>query len=112
MVVRVLADQTIPRMAAFVEFVSDEGGRLETAEATMLSREKFDPVRVGHCEEVVRLTNVMLLHVERVLHEASNFWRKAWSLGESSSCYQRERLKNQGFVAQADRPLKEQVDRR
>ena len=81
MVVRVLADQTILRMAAFVKFVSDEGGRLETAEATMLSREKFDPVRVGHCEEVVTLTNVMLLHVERVCTKHLIFGIKRGALG-------------------------------
>ena len=96
MVVRVLADQTIPRMTALVEFVSDEGGRQETAEATMLSREKFDPVRVGHCEEVVTLTNAMLFHVERMLYEASDSWRKAWSLGDLPG-HRRVGLKDSNF---------------
>ena len=83
-------------MTALVEFVSDEGGRQETAEATMLFREKLDPVRVGHCEEVVTLTNVMLFHVERMLYEASDSWRKAWSLGDLPG-HRRVGLKDSNF---------------
>ena len=65
--IRTLAHQAIPWMWAFVELVSDEGGRLEAAEAAMLSHEELDPVRVGHGEEVVTFPNVVFLHGERVL---------------------------------------------
>ena len=80
--IRTLAHQAIPWMWAFVELVSDEGGRLEATETAMLSHEELDPVRVGHGEEVVTFPNVVFLHGERVLQEASNYWRETWSFGD------------------------------